>query len=189
MVISVSLALALILGTSVLHFGVLRWLSGDMASIVMRRATRLIVMIVVMLSAHLIEVGMYALVYGLAVKILAIGSFGGRAVTSPLDYFYFSIVTFTSLGLGDVYPQSHLRFVAGVETLNGLLLIAWSGSFIYIAMSRLWSWRPCAEPGCEPRSDRVNASDRTPGIPDSAANSGRIGRRTASADVDSEALS
>ena len=99
-----------------------------------------------MLAAHLVEIGLYAGAYALGDRVLALGSFGGVAVTEPLDYFYFSIVSYTSLGLGDVFPNDHLRFITGVEALNGLLLITWSGSFIYIAMGRLWPWQPCVEP-------------------------------------------
>ena len=84
--------------------------------------------------------------YALGDRVLALGSFGGVAVTEPLDYFYFSIVSYTSLGLGDVFPNDHLPFITGIEALNGLLLITWSGSFIYIAMGRLWPWQPCVEP-------------------------------------------
>lgn len=145
---SAMLALALVLGTCALHFGVMQWLSGGMSRIVMRRGTRLMLIVLLVLCAHLVEVGLYGAAYAFATHTLGIGGFSGRSVGSPLDYLYFSIVTFTSLGLGDVFPVGHLRFLTGVETLNGLLLIAWSGSFIYIAMGRLWSWQPCAEPGC-----------------------------------------
>ena len=68
---------------------------------------------------------------------------GGVPVESALDYFYFSIVSYTSLGLGDVFPHGHVRFLTGLEALNGLMLIAWSASFAYLAMGRLWPWRPC----------------------------------------------
>ena len=99
-----------------------------------------------MLAAHIAEIGLYAVAYALGDGILALGGFGGLAVTIPLDYFYFSIVSYTSLGLGDVFPTDHLRFITGVEALNGLLLITWSGSFIYIAMGQLWPWQTCTEP-------------------------------------------
>ncbi|MBB89368.1 MAG: hypothetical protein CMF68_00135 [Magnetovibrio sp.] len=79
--------------------------------------------------------------------MLEIGSLEGLQIVGPLDYFYFSIVAYTSLGMGDIVPSDHLRFITGIETLNGLLLIAWSSSFIYIAMAKLWSWRTCVEPG------------------------------------------
>ncbi len=32
-----------------------------------------------------------------------------------------------------------MRIVAGIEALTGLLLIAWSASFTYLTMERLWS--------------------------------------------------
>ena len=57
-----------------------------------------------------------------------------------LDYLYFSSVTYTSLGLGDVFPVGHLRFLTGVEALNGLVLIAWTGAFTYLAMGKMWPW-------------------------------------------------
>jgi hypothetical protein len=55
-----------------------------------------------------------------------------------LDYVYFSITTFTTLGIGDVYAHGPLRLVAGVESLNGLVLIGWSASFTYITMEKVW---------------------------------------------------
>lgn len=146
MLLTVILALALVLLTSVLHFAVLRWLSGGMAEIPMRPGLRIQIIIGAALAAHLVEVGLYAVAYMLAVGQFGLGGFGGEPVASALDYYYFSIASYTSLGIGDVYPLGHIRFIAGVEALNGLLLIAWSGSFVYIAMGRLWPWRRTAEP-------------------------------------------
>jgi len=39
----------------------------------------------------------------------------------------------------DIVPGGDLRLVAGVEVLNGLLLIGWSASYTYIAMERFWN--------------------------------------------------
>ena len=52
---------------------------------------------------------------------------------------YFSAETCTSLGSGDLTPNGPVRLLAGVEALNGLLLIGWSASFTYISMGRFWS--------------------------------------------------
>lgn len=41
-----------------------------------------------------------------------------------IDSFYFSIVTFTTLGYGDFHPVGFARFVAGIEALVGASLIA-----------------------------------------------------------------
>lgn len=147
MIIAAIMTVSLVVGTFLFHYAVLRWLSGGMARIPMTAGSRILVIVLVALLAHLIEVGLYAGAYGIGTGTLALGGFGGRTVAEPLDYFYFSIVSYTSLGLGDIVPTAHFRFIAGVEALNGLLLIAWSGSFIYIAMGRLWPWRPCTEPG------------------------------------------
>ena len=43
-----------------------------------------------------------------------------------------------SLGYGDVVPSGDLRLLAGMEALNGLLLIGWSASYTFIAMERFW---------------------------------------------------
>lgn len=146
MSVAVVLAIFLVLVTASFHYSVLRWLSGGMARIAMRPGCRVLCIVFIVLLAHLGEVVLYAAAYVTAVRVLDLGAFGGLAVEQPLDFLYISIVTYTSLGLGDVFPSGHLRFLAGVETLNGLLLIAWSGSFIYLAMGRLWSWERCVEP-------------------------------------------
>ncbi len=42
------------------------------------------------------------------------------------------------MGFGDIVPTGPLRFVCGVEALNGLLLIGWSASFTYVFMEHFW---------------------------------------------------
>lgn len=146
MSIAVILAVVLVLATSSFHYSALCWLSGGMARIAMRPGRRVLCIVFIAFLAHVSEVILYAVAYAISVHALSLGAFGGLAVEQPLDFLYFSIVTYTSLGLGDVFPGGHLRFLAGVEALNGLLLIAWSGSFIYLAMGRLWPWERCVEP-------------------------------------------
>jgi hypothetical protein len=51
---------------------------------------------------------------------------------------YFSAETYTSVGYGDVVPVGHVRLLAGIEALNGLVLIGWTASYTYIAMERFW---------------------------------------------------
>ncbi len=66
---------------------------------------------------------------------------GGAAVQGFAEALYFSAEAYTSLGLGDVTPYGSARLLAGVEALNGLLLIAWSASFLYLEMERYWKRR------------------------------------------------
>ncbi len=146
MIIAVILATLLVLLTFLFHFTVFMWLSRHLSRIRIGPSVRMLTIVFAILTAHLLEVCLYALAFKLGNDMFAIGSFKGVAVSRPLDYLYFSIVSYTSLGLGDVYPSGHLRFIAGIEALNGLLLIAWSGSFIYLAMGRLWPWEICSDP-------------------------------------------
>ena len=67
------------------------------------------------------------------------GSLTGTAGFSLANCMYFSAETYTSLGFGDLTPVGPVRLLAGVEALNGLLLIGWSASFTYLAMERFWS--------------------------------------------------
>lgn len=146
MTVAVILAVSLVMLTCLFHYAVLRWLSGSIARVPLSAGARIVAIVFAVLAAHIVEIGIYAVAYALGDGVLALGGFGGLAVTVPLDYFYFSIVSYTSLGLGDVFPTEHLRFITGIEALNGLLLITWSGSFIYIAMGRLWPWQPVTKP-------------------------------------------
>jgi hypothetical protein len=68
----------------------------------------------------------------------------GRLGAEPqhlLDVVYFSAVTFTTVGFGDLVPSGPIRFVSGMEALTGLVLITWSASFTYLEMERFWRER------------------------------------------------
>jgi len=69
------------------------------------------------------------------------GALGHEAVLRLAPALYFSAETYTSLGFGDVVPDGPLRLLAGAEALNGLLLIGWSASFLYLEMERWWQPR------------------------------------------------
>jgi hypothetical protein len=40
--------------------------------------------------------------------------------------------------VGDPDARGPLRLIAGVKSLNGLVLIGWSASFTYLAMEKSW---------------------------------------------------
>lgn len=44
---------------------------------------------------------------------------------------YFSIVTYTTVGYGDLVPPERWRLLAGVEALTGLLMAGWSTAFFF----------------------------------------------------------
>ena len=69
------------------------------------------------------------------------GEIRGIAPDSLVDHVYFSAVTFTTVGFGDVIPEGPVRFLAGTEALCGFVLITWSASFTYLEMHRFWRRR------------------------------------------------
>jgi hypothetical protein len=67
-----------------------------------------------------------------------VGTLRGSSGFTLVSCLYFSSETYTSLGFGDITPVGPIRLIAGVEALNGLLLIGWSVSYAYLAMERFW---------------------------------------------------
>jgi hypothetical protein len=113
-----------------------RLTSNHLAELPLPPRARIIVVVLAAFVGHTLAVWTYAFAYwGIANQL---GGFAGLPVNDLMDCLYFSAVTYTSLGFSDHVPLSHVRLIAGVEALNGLLLIGWSASFTYLAMERYW---------------------------------------------------
>lgn len=55
---------------------------------------------------------------------------------------YFSLVTFTTVGFGDVVlPQSE-RLLSGIQATSGMLLFVWSTAFMFEVLSLVYRHRP-----------------------------------------------
>ncbi|MEQ8693710.1 MAG: potassium channel family protein [Gammaproteobacteria bacterium] len=133
------LTLLLIMVTTVFHFEALRFLAGFVGK---RRRTHygtLISLLVGVIAVHVIEIGLYAGAYVLGTGPLNLGSFKGAGTVTGLDFFYFAAETYSTLGYGDVIPTGQLRLIASIEPLNGLMLLAWSGSFLFILIQDVTS--------------------------------------------------
>jgi hypothetical protein len=131
-----SFCLLLLVATTVIHYEVLRLLTACLPALRMPARLKLIVVIAGAFCAHAIEILLYGTGYYLLATYLGEGSMG-----NPLTFarcLYFSAETYTSLGYGDVVPHGDLRLLAGMEALNGLLLIGWTTSYTYISMERFW---------------------------------------------------
>ena len=106
----------------------------------MRVAPRMKVVVGVLgdLMAHIIEVWIFAIGYYFLIEFNKFGHLTGRITLSLIDYAYYSFSTYTSLGQGDVIPTGHIRFLSGLEALTGLVLIAWTASFMFVEMQKYW---------------------------------------------------
>jgi hypothetical protein len=100
-----------------------------------------VALVVVAFAAHLVHIALYAAVYAWMHIDPGWGALGGQIGATIEDFIYFSATCYTTLGFGDVFPTGPMRIVAGLEGLNGLVLIAWSASFTFIAVQDRWGDR------------------------------------------------
>lgn len=119
--------------TGFVHFQVIHRTHQWLKSKSFGKTHKLIVGLYAAASAHILEAGLYAIAF-FAGSDAGLGDFKPSDI-SLMETFYFSLVNYTSLGLGDIYPTGHLRFLAGIESLNGFLLISCSASLIFILMT------------------------------------------------------
>ncbi len=89
----------------------------------------LVVTVVLGLFAiHTAEIWSYALCYYLV------------GALSPFETaLYFSTVTFTTIGYGDIVMDEKWRVFAAIEGANGLILFGWSTAFLISLMRQLRS--------------------------------------------------
>lgn len=126
MMLAVGMAMTLYLLIIAVHCSIVRRLG-----LINSRKMRTFLLICIVLGfLHIGEVGLYAVAFSIG-DTLGIGSFDNVTSMSAMDTFYFSLVNFTTLGLGQVYPTGHLRFLAGFEAFNGFLCISMSASLIF----------------------------------------------------------
>ncbi len=133
---SISMFLAVLV--VMIHYELLRLTSLSLTQLHIPPRQRILVVICAAFFAHLVEVTLYAASYLALDKTFGVGSIGGLPTTSFYDYFYYSLTTYTTLGIGDYYPIESLRLLTGTESLVGLMMITWTASFTYLTMEKFW---------------------------------------------------
>ncbi len=139
MLAAVILSLFLTGASTLLHYECLKLLNEFLprVAIIENRAKVLASMGGAMVS-HLLQIMLFAEAYHLLRDNFGLGGFGGDFKDAFSSFVYFSSETYTTLGIGDIYPSGSLRLVTGIEALTGLLMISWTASFTYLEMRRYW---------------------------------------------------
>lgn len=73
--------------------------------------------------------GLFA-IHTIQVLVWAAHYFWDEAFMTFEASLYFSLITFTTLGYGDVIISEEHRILAGLEGMNGFLLIGWSTAYL-----------------------------------------------------------
>ncbi len=129
----------LLVCTAVLiHYEMLLQLTLRIPKLTMRHRFRVVFGVFGSLCAHVIEIWLFAFAYYLMVHSDDFGTLQGNFEGKLIDCAYFSFTTYTSLGFGDIEPIGDIRFLAGLESLTGLVLITWTASFMFIEMKKFW---------------------------------------------------
>jgi ion channel len=63
------------------------------------------------------------------------------AMSDVQSAMYFSAVTYTTTGYGDLVLPAEWRLVGGVEALTGILMCGWSTGFFFAVVTRLFESR------------------------------------------------
>jgi uncharacterized membrane protein len=103
-----------------------------------RHRYRIITGVLGALCAHVVEIWLFAFGYYFLINFGAFGILQRNFNDTLLDCVYFSFTTYSSLGIGDIEPTGHIRFLVGLEALTGLVLIAWTASFMFMQMQKFW---------------------------------------------------
>lgn len=130
-----SLIVALVV---LIHYDALLLLSNLIPQLTIKHRFRIVLGVLGALLAHVIEILIFASAYFYMNDAENWGHLEGNFTGAFLDCIYYSFTTYTTLGFGDIVPIGAIRFLTGIESLTGLVLITWSASFLFIEMQRYW---------------------------------------------------
>jgi hypothetical protein len=142
MLLAMAASTVLVLLTVIIHYEALRLITDLLPRLRVPPRLRILAVIFGAFFAHTVEIWMFAFGLYFVARDTGVGALEGIETDTFAEYLYFSTTTFTSLGLGDVWPRGGLRLLVGVEALTGLVLIGWTVSYTYLAMRELWDMHP-----------------------------------------------
>ena len=122
------------------HYEGLIGLSKVLETRVSHQRVKVLYAILAVLFLHVVEIWIFGFALWGVLQWSECGALSARSPTL-FDAVYFSAVTYTTVGYGDMVPVGPIRFLAGTESLVGLVLVTWSASFTFLEMQRFWSQR------------------------------------------------
>lgn len=140
MLIAILIAAGTVVGCVYLHLGALALLWWSFKRLVSLRRVFVGVMVLGVFVVHFLEIALFA------AAIVALANIGtAEAPEAGLDFSQFdalySSATFYTTTGGSPLPTKPLRLLTVVETLTGVILIAWTASFLFMVMRKHWEER------------------------------------------------
>jgi hypothetical protein len=135
MLILLAITFSVIVVTIVIHVGAMRLAlqvikrerKGWVEKIHQMPVNKIAIVVIIMFLASLLEVLVWAAVY------LSLNAIGGveRAV-------YFSMVTYTTLGYGDVLLPEGWRLLGSFEAANGIIMFGWTTAIVMVVVQKVY---------------------------------------------------
>ncbi|WP_444994477.1 ion channel [Aliikangiella sp. IMCC44359] len=121
-----------------IHYEILHQLTRLLPKLNIKHNFKIVFGVFGALLAHMVEVWVFAIAYYCMIQFDGWGTFEGNFSGTLMDCAYFSFTTYTTLGFGDIQPLGSVRYLTGIESLTGLVLVTWSASFLYFEMQNYW---------------------------------------------------
>lgn len=86
--------------------------------------------VLVLLLLHVAEIEVWAMAYLYLLPT--------EYLSTHEEAAYFSFVTFTTLGYGDITLPYPIRIISGIEAMNGIMLGGWSTALLFAVVQRTW---------------------------------------------------
>lgn len=81
--------------------------------------------------------GQLVLLHVLEISLWSVYYLAGQVMPDLASALYFSSVTYTTTGYGDLVLPERWRLVGGIEALTGILMCGWSTAFFFAVFSRM----------------------------------------------------
>jgi hypothetical protein len=137
LIIQTLLGTAILCLCSIIHISILIWITGYLARLSeanaeSRRKKRWNLMVAGVFSlitfSHFIQILIWAIALGFR-----------QAIENPDDYYYFALITYTTVGYGDVLAKEGSRIFAAMSAVTGVLNFGLSTAFLVGVFSRMLS--------------------------------------------------
>lgn len=137
MLIPVLLSLSIVFATILIHgFGTIwgvRYIvnhSKINSSLKLKSALYLLAIAAIFLMIlHFTEITLWATVYLLIPEINQLSNFE--------EAIYFSMITYTTVGYGDITLEPNWRIMSGFEAMNGIVLFGWSTALLFTVVQKI----------------------------------------------------
>jgi len=131
MLVNISLACAVMVATTVIHGAGMMlafwFFSRPLGLKPLARILRISGIVLLMFIVTVVEVMVWALVY-----------LGLNTIETFERALYFSMVTFTTLGYGDIVLEPAYRLLSSFEAANGIIMFGWTTSIVIASVQKLY---------------------------------------------------